>query len=97
LDFSLLDLRTMEDRRLTQLDDAGFIQTLDVTPDGTRIVFDRLREDSDIVLIDLMDRERRLPTRRRLRRTTMPDNQRCYPSSNSKSSCMGAGHRHCPA
>jgi hypothetical protein len=27
--------------------------TFDVTPDGSRIVFDRLSEDSDIVLIEL--------------------------------------------
>jgi len=29
------------------------MQTFDVTPDGKQIVFDRLRENSDIVLIDL--------------------------------------------
>ena len=29
------------------------MRTFDVTPDGQRIVFDRLRENSDIVLIDL--------------------------------------------
>jgi len=27
--------------------------TFDITPDGKQIVFDRLRENSDIVLIDL--------------------------------------------
>jgi hypothetical protein len=43
----------MQDRRLTRLDDAGTISTFDVTPDGTRIVFDRLHENADIALIDL--------------------------------------------
>ena len=52
-DFWLLDLSTMQDRRLTRLDDAGTINTFDSTPDGKRIVFDRLSEDSDIVLIEL--------------------------------------------
>jgi hypothetical protein len=28
------------------------MRTFDVTPDGTRIVFDRLRDNWDIVLID---------------------------------------------
>ncbi len=54
-DFWLLDLSTMQDRQLTRLDDAGTINTFDITPDGTRIVFDRLRDHSDIVLIDLAD------------------------------------------
>jgi tricorn protease-like protein len=52
-EFWLLDLSTMQDRRLTRLDDAGTINTFDITPDGKRIVFDRLSEDSDIVLIEL--------------------------------------------
>ena len=43
----------MEDRQLTRLDDAGTIRTFDITPDGTQIVFDRLRDHADIVLIDL--------------------------------------------
>ena len=29
------------------------MRTFDITPDGKQIVFDRLRENSDIVLIDL--------------------------------------------
>jgi hypothetical protein len=29
------------------------MQTFDITPDGKHIVFDRLRDNSDIVLIDL--------------------------------------------
>jgi hypothetical protein len=31
------------------------MSSFDVTPDGKRIVFDRLRELSDVVLIDLKD------------------------------------------
>ncbi|MGB5296369.1 MAG: protein kinase [Thermoanaerobaculia bacterium] len=54
-DFWLLDLSTMQDRQLTRLDDAGTIGTFDITPDGTRIVFDRLRDHADIILIDLAD------------------------------------------
>jgi hypothetical protein len=50
-----IDLATMQDRRLTRLDDSGTITTFDITPDGKRIVFDRLRDHSDIVLIDLAD------------------------------------------
>ncbi|MEN8006200.1 MAG: protein kinase [Candidatus Krumholzibacteriota bacterium] len=55
-DFWLLDLETMESRQLTRLDDHRLMRTFDITPDGTRIVFDRLRDNSDIVLIDLADR-----------------------------------------
>jgi hypothetical protein len=29
------------------------MRTFDITPDSSRIVFDRLTEDSDIILIDL--------------------------------------------
>jgi len=52
-DFWLLDLSTMQDRRLTELHAAGTLNTFDITPDGKQIVFDRLSEDSDIVLIEL--------------------------------------------
>jgi hypothetical protein len=52
-DFSLLDLATMKSRQLTQLDTTATMRTFDITPDGKRIVFDRLGEDSDIVLIEL--------------------------------------------
>jgi Tol biopolymer transport system component len=57
-DFWLLDLATMESRRLTQLDSTATMRTFDITPDGRRIVFDRLSENSDIVLIELAGRER---------------------------------------
>ena len=52
-DFWLLDFATMESRQLTLLDQGAAMRTFDVTPDGKRIVFDRLRENSDIVLIEL--------------------------------------------
>ncbi len=54
-DFWLLDLDTMTSRRLTQLDPVATMRTFDIAPDGKRIVFDRLSEDSDIVMIELGD------------------------------------------
>ena len=52
-DFWLLDLATMRSRRLTRLSSSAVMRTFDVTPDGSRIVFDRLQENSEILLIDL--------------------------------------------
>jgi serine/threonine protein kinase/Tol biopolymer transport system component len=52
-DFWLLDLNTKKSRALTRLSGGAAMRTFDITPDGSRIVFDRLRENSDIVLIDL--------------------------------------------
>ena len=52
-DFWLLDLRTMVPRQLSRLSNPGTITTFDITPDGKRIVFDRVRERGDVVLIDL--------------------------------------------
>jgi Tol biopolymer transport system component len=51
-DFWLLDLKTMNARSLTRLTDRATMRTFDITPDGKRIVFDRLRENSAVVLID---------------------------------------------
>jgi Tol biopolymer transport system component len=51
-DFWLLDLKTMNTRRLTRLMDRATMRTFDITPDGKQIVFDRLRENSAVVLID---------------------------------------------
>jgi hypothetical protein len=51
--FSLLDVATNKTRQLTQLRDRGFLNTFDITPDGKYLVFDRTRQNSDIVLIDL--------------------------------------------
>lgn len=53
LDFSLLDFTTGKTRPLTRLENQGTLRTFDVTPDGKYIVFDRLRQNSNVVLIDL--------------------------------------------
>jgi Tol biopolymer transport system component len=52
-DFWLLDLATMSSRRLTRLSNPAIMRAFDITPDGKQIVFDRIRENSDILLIDL--------------------------------------------
>jgi tricorn protease-like protein len=52
-DFWSLDLATGKTRQLTSLSGRAAMRTFDITPDGRQIVFDRLRENSDIVLIDL--------------------------------------------
>jgi serine/threonine protein kinase len=52
-DFWLLDLATKQSRQLTRLNNQGRLRTFDITPDGKYIVFDRSRENSDIVMIDL--------------------------------------------
>ena len=51
--FWLLDLATRTTRHLAHFTDPEEIRSFDITPDGKQIVFDRLRENSDIVLIDL--------------------------------------------
>jgi Tol biopolymer transport system component len=52
-DFWLVDLLTSKTRQITHLNDRGFLNTFDVTPDGKYLVFDRTRQNSDVVLIDL--------------------------------------------
>jgi serine/threonine protein kinase/Tol biopolymer transport system component len=52
-DFWLLDLGTKRTRPLAHLNDHGSVRAFDITPDGKEIVFDRVRDNSDIVLIDL--------------------------------------------
>jgi dipeptidyl aminopeptidase/acylaminoacyl peptidase len=52
-DFWILNLNTFERRQLSNLSDEDHMWTFDVTPDGSAIVFDRISEDSDIVLIEL--------------------------------------------
>jgi serine/threonine protein kinase/Tol biopolymer transport system component len=56
-DFWLLDLSTMRSRRLTRLSNPAAMRTFDITSDGRRIVFDRSRENSDILLIDLAPKQ----------------------------------------
>ncbi|MCA1582675.1 MAG: protein kinase [Acidobacteria bacterium] len=55
-DFWLLDLATGQLRQLTNLRPGFDIRSFDVTPDGKQILFDRFRENSDVVLIDLPPR-----------------------------------------
>lgn len=50
--FWRLDLTIMSARQLTRLTHRDTMRTFDVTADGKQIVFDRLRDNSDIVLID---------------------------------------------
>jgi Tol biopolymer transport system component len=52
-DFWQLDLATMKSRPLTRLQNRATMRTFDITPDGKQIVFDRSRENSEVVLIDL--------------------------------------------
>jgi len=52
-DFWLLDLASMKSRPLTRLQNRASMRTFDVTSDGKQIVFDRLRENSEVVMIDL--------------------------------------------
>jgi Tol biopolymer transport system component len=52
-DFWLLDLATMKSRQLTHFKNSAATRSFDVTADGKQIVFDRVRENSDIVLIEL--------------------------------------------
>jgi len=52
-DFWLLDLATKKSRQLSRFNNSAATQSFDVTADGKQIVFDRVRENSDIVLIDL--------------------------------------------
>ena len=51
--FWMLNLDTMQTRQLTHLTRRDTMRTFDVMADGKQIVFDRLRDNSDIVLIDL--------------------------------------------
>jgi hypothetical protein len=44
--------------QLTHLNNTATMRTFDITSDGKQIVFDRLRENSDIVLIDLPGQKR---------------------------------------
>jgi Tol biopolymer transport system component len=52
-DFWLLDLASMNSRLLTRLQNRAAMRTFDVTSDGKQIVFDRLRENSQVIMIDL--------------------------------------------
>jgi hypothetical protein len=51
--FSLVSLETGGRRQLTDLRPGRSIRSFDVSPDGKSMLFDRVQENSDIVLIDL--------------------------------------------
>ena len=51
-DFWMLDMVTKRARQLTHFTANATMRTFDITPDVKQFVFDRLRENSDIVLID---------------------------------------------
>jgi serine/threonine protein kinase/Tol biopolymer transport system component len=53
--FFRLDLETGEQRQLTSFDRTSgtMVQNFDISPDGTRLIFDRLRNHADIVLMNL--------------------------------------------
>jgi Tol biopolymer transport system component len=53
MDFWLLDFAAKTTRQLTRLSNQGVLLTFDITRDGKEIVFDRTRQNSNIVLIDL--------------------------------------------
>jgi Tol biopolymer transport system component len=55
-DFWLIDIATGRRRPLTALRLGESLQRFDVSPDGKRILFERVRENSDIVLIQLPPR-----------------------------------------
>ena len=50
--FWLLDLPSKKARQLSSVNSRS-TRTFDITPDGSQITFDRLKDNSDIVLIDL--------------------------------------------
>ena len=50
--FWLIDLRTGQQRQLTNFSREFLISDFDISPDGQEIVFSRLKENSNIVLID---------------------------------------------
>jgi hypothetical protein len=55
-DFWLFDIATKKLRRLTELRHGYHIRGFDLTDGGKTIVFDRTRENSDIVFIDVPPR-----------------------------------------
>ena len=51
--FYWMDLETGDERQLTDLKPGTLIQSFDVSLDGQQIIFDRQKENADVVLIDL--------------------------------------------
>jgi len=54
--FYLVNVDTGARRQLTDLKPGSFLRNFDISPDGRQIVFDRIQENSDVVLIDLPKR-----------------------------------------
>jgi Tol biopolymer transport system component/predicted Ser/Thr protein kinase len=52
MDFWLLNLASGQRRQLTKLKPGYQVRSFDVSPDGKEILFDRVQENSDIVLIE---------------------------------------------
>jgi len=52
-DFYWVDLSTGKRRALTDLQPGYRVQNFDVSPDGKLIIFDRLRDNADVVLMEL--------------------------------------------
>ncbi len=52
-DFYLFDVATGESRRLTTLKPGESLLRYDVSPDGRQVFFERARENSDVVMIEL--------------------------------------------
>jgi Tol biopolymer transport system component len=52
-DFSLIDLDTGAEQPITNFGRDFIVRDFDVSPDGREIVFDQVKENSDVVLIDL--------------------------------------------
>jgi Tol biopolymer transport system component len=55
-DFYRVDLTTGHERQLTRLGRELAIGDFDLSPDAREIIFDRIREESEIVLFNLIDR-----------------------------------------
>lgn len=55
-EFWVVDLKTGRERQLTNLGREFAIGDFDISADGREIIFDRAREESDIVLFELPDR-----------------------------------------
>jgi serine/threonine protein kinase/dipeptidyl aminopeptidase/acylaminoacyl peptidase len=52
-DFWMFDLGTGQRRQLTRLRPGESLHRFDVSPDGKRVLFERVRENSDVVLFEL--------------------------------------------